>query len=144
MKFMYCLRLLTGLIFILLFNAHSVAQLKATDTTRSIKMANGETLKRYYFVMLVKGAKRDAIKDTTQINNIQAGHMANMEKLAAAGKLMVAGPFGDDGNWRGIFIFDCATQQEVERLLSTDPAIRSGRLDYEIHPWWTQVGATFK
>lgn len=102
------------------------------------------TLKQYYFVMLTKGKDRDKIKDTAIINKLQAGHMANMKRMANEGKLIVAGPFGDDSNWRGIFIFDCDTQEEVEALLSTDPAIKAGRLDYEVHPWWTGMNAVFK
>lgn len=101
-------------------------------------------MKQYWFVMLTKGKDRDKITDTAIINKLQAGHMANMEVMAAAGKLIVAGPFGDDGNWRGIFIFDAASKEEVEKLLQTDPAIKAGRLDYEIHPWWTAKGTTFK
>jgi uncharacterized protein YciI len=101
-------------------------------------------MKQYWFVMLVKGKDRDKILDTAVINKLQAGHMANMQVMANAGKLIVAGPFGDNGNWRGIFIFDAASKEEVEALLKTDPAIAAGRLDYEIHPWWTAKGTVFK
>jgi hypothetical protein len=102
------------------------------------------TMKQYYFVLLTKGARRGEITDTARINELQRGHMANIERLAKEGKIIVAGPFGDDGNWRGIFIFDCETQEEVEKLLQTDPAIAAGRMAYEIHPWWTAKGTTFK
>lgn len=101
-------------------------------------------MKQYYFVMLTKGARRGDITDTASINEIQRGHIANIERLAKMGKILVAGPFGDDTNWRGIFIFDCKTQEEVEALLKTDPAIAVGRLAYEIHPWWTAKNCTFK
>ncbi len=70
--------------------------------------------------------------------------MANINKMAESGKLQIAGPFGDDGNWRGIFIFDVATEEEVKELLKDDPAIQSGRLAYEIHPWWTLPGRLFE
>ena len=102
------------------------------------------TMKQYYFVMLTKGKDRDKIKDTAVINKLQAGHMANMERLANEGKLLVAGPFGDDGYWRGLFILDCNTKEEAEAILSTDPAIKAGRLDYELHPWWTAMNSVFK
>ncbi len=98
----------------------------------------------FWFVMLVMGMDRDKITDTARINQLQAGHMANMQRMADMGKLIVAGPFGDDGHWRGIFIFDAASREEVEALLKTDPAISAGRLDYEIHPWWTAKGTVFK
>jgi uncharacterized protein len=101
-------------------------------------------MKQYYFVMLEKGANREEITDTNVLNKIQAGHMANLTRLYNLGKIIVAGPFGDDGKWRGIFIFDCKTQEEVEELLKTDPAIASGRLDYKIHPWWTAKNCVFK
>lgn len=101
-------------------------------------------MKQYWFVMLVKGKDRDKIIDTAIINKLQAGHMANINAMAEAGKLIVAGPFGDDGHWRGIFIFDAASKEEVEKLLLTDPAIKAGRFDYEIHPWWTAKGTVFK
>jgi uncharacterized protein YciI len=101
------------------------------------------TLKQYYFVMLVKGPHRDDI-DSLSLAKIQEGHMANINKMAESGKLQIAGPFGDDGNWRGIFIFDVATEEEVKELLKDDPAIQSGRLAYEIHPWWTMPGGCLK
>ncbi|HSB92897.1 MAG TPA: YciI family protein [Flavitalea sp.] len=99
-------------------------------------------MKQYFFVMLKAGANRS--QDSTAAAKIQEGHMANIRKLAADGKLIVAGPFGDDGNWRGIFILDTPTLQEAEQLVKTDPAIQSGRLSYEIHPWWTMQGTVFK
>ena len=100
-------------------------------------------LKQYYFVMLVKGPHRDDI-DSLSLAKIQEGHMANINKMAESGKLQIAGPFGDDGNWRGIFIFDVATEEEVKELLKDDPAIQSGRLAFEIHPWWTMSGGWLK
>jgi len=100
-------------------------------------------LKQYYFVMLVRGPNANAI-DSLSLVKIQEGHMANINKMAESGKLQIAGPFGDDGNWRGIFIFDAATEEEVKELLKDDPAIQAGRLAYEIHPWWTAPGSCLK
>src|SRR4051794_36072356 len=81
-----------------------------------------------YFVMLIKGANRT--QDSATAEKIQEGHMANITKLAATGKLLVAGPFMEDSNWRGIFILKTATQEEAEQLVKTDPAVVSGRLSY--------------
>lgn len=112
----------------------------------SLRAGDGDSsafnLKQYYFVMLTKGPSRD--QDSATTAQIQKGHLDNIAKLSESGKLIVAGPFGDDGFWRGIFIFDVPSEEEVEALLQTDPAIRSGRLAYEIHPWWTAQGGSFK
>ena len=90
-------------------------------------------IRQYFFVMLTAGPNRT--QDSVTAAKIQEGHMANITRLYYEGKLKVAGPFGDDGKWIGIFIFDCANKEEVESLLKTDPAIKNGRLNYEIHPW---------
>ncbi len=125
---------------LLLVQFSSIAQNKLKPTNATTKPGNG--IKQYWFVMLLKGAHRT--QDSAAAAKIQEGHMANINKLYYQGKLKVAGPFGDDGNWRGIFIFDCATKEEVEKLLNTDPAIEAGRLAYEIHPWYTAPVGSFK
>jgi len=91
--------------------------------------------------MLTRGDNRS--QDSITAARIQEGHLANITRLYAEGKLKVAGPFGDDGNWSGIFIFDCPTKEEVEALLKSDPAISAGRLSYDIRPWWTAPTGSF-
>lgn len=99
------------------------------------------TMKQYFFCLLTKGPHRD--QDSATAALIQSGHMENIRRLADDGTLVVAGPFGDDGEWRGIFVFDVATKEEAERLVASDPAIKTGRLKAEIHPWWTAKGTKF-
>lgn len=99
-------------------------------------------MKQYYFVMLMSGPNRGQDSATAAV--LQKGHMENMTKMHKDGKLLVAGPFGDNGNWRGIFILDCATKEEAETLVKADPAVKAGRLAYEIHPWWTMTNEVFK
>lgn len=111
----------------------SFAQQKKNNPTPNIR--------QYWFVMLTSGPNRS--QDSATAAQLQAGHMANMKTMHEAGKLKVAGPFGDDGNWRGIFIFDCESKEEVEKLLAGDPAIAAGRLNYEIHPWYTAPKGSF-
>ena len=106
-----------------------------------------EKIQPYWFVMLLKGPDRS--QDSVTAAKIQEGHMANMARLHKEGKLKVAGPFGDGGSWVGLFIFDasapgCKTKEEIEQLLKTDPAISAGRLTYDIRPWWTMGGGSFK
>lgn len=99
-------------------------------------------MKTYYMVFLNKGPNRN--QDSVTAANIQKGHLENIGKLHKEKKLTVAGPFLDDWNTRGIFIFDVPTEKEVIDLLNTDPAIQSGRLVYEIHPWMTGKGTCFE
>ncbi len=98
-------------------------------------------IQQYWFVMLLKG--KNQAHDSAAAAKLMEGHLANINRLYHEGKLKVAGPFGDDGEWRGIFIFDCPTKKEVEDLLNSDPAIAAGRLAYELHPWWTAPIGSF-
>lgn len=125
---------MTILTVALLFISISYAQQK--------KEKMEDQIRQYWFVMLLKGNNRT--QDSATAAKIQEGHLANINKLYYEGKLKVAGPFGDNGNWLGIFIFDCKTKEEVEQLLKTDPAVSSGRLDYDIRPWWTAPTGNFK
>ena len=106
--------------------------------------ADSYAVKQYFFVMLIEGPKRAEITDKKEIEKLQAGHMANISRLNKEGSLVLAGPFGDDTKWKGIFVIDADTQEEVEKLLATDPMIKAGRLGYEIHPWWTGMNSVFK
>jgi uncharacterized protein len=99
-------------------------------------------MKNYFMVFLKKGPIRN--QDSVEVEKIQKAHLENITKLAQSGKLDIAGPFLDDGDLRGIFIFDVSTLEEAKKLTETDPAIKSGRLSYEIHPFMTQQGVCFK
>ncbi len=95
-------------------------------------------MKQYFFVMLKRGPNRT--QDEATVKQLQEGHMAHLNKMAEMGKLNIAGPFGDDGDWRGILIFKTETLEEAENLVKQDPMVKIGRLAYEIHPWWSQKG----
>lgn len=121
--------------FILLFSSCSLFAQQDSSTLKPVE------IKQYFFVMLTKGNNRT--QDSVTAAKIQDGHMANITRLHKMGKILVAGPFGDDSNWRGIFIFDCSTKEEVEEYLKTDPAIKAGRLGYDIRPWYTAKNCVF-
>ena len=99
-------------------------------------------MKPYWFVMLKKGPKRD--QSAEEAGRLQAGHMANIQAYADRGQLQIAGPFMDDGEWRGIFILDVPDRAGAEAMCHDDPAVQAGRLVCEIHPWLSQQGATLK
>ena len=66
--------------------------------------------------------------------------MANIQRLAETKKLVVAGPFGDNGTLRGIFVFRVGSLEEARQLSETDPAVQAGRLALDIHPWVVPEG----
>jgi len=92
-----------------------------------------------YLGLLTRGAKWTPEK-TPATEELQKAHMANINRLAETKKLVVAGPFGDDGTLRGIFVFRVASLDEAKELAETDPAVKAGRLAIEMHPWLVPEG----
>jgi uncharacterized protein YciI len=89
-----------------------------------------------YLGFLKKGPNRKEGDDNVpEIQELQKAHIANIERLAKLGKLVVAGPFGDDGVLRGIFVFRVGSLAEAQELCATDPMIKIDRLVIELHPW---------
>jgi len=90
-----------------------------------------------YMVFLKRGPSWTP-QQTAETRAVQEAHLANIRALWEAKKMIVAGPFGDDGELRGVFIFDVASLDEAKALAASDPAVKAGRLAVEIHPWWVE------
>jgi len=91
-------------------------------------------MKPYVLAYLKKGPNRN--QDSVTAAQLQTAHLENIGRMANEGKLVLAGPFMDDGDVRGIYIFDVKTVEEARALTETDPAIKAGRLVMELHPWY--------
>jgi uncharacterized protein YciI len=99
-------------------------------------------MKQYWFVLYTRGDA--APLDSATSANTLAAHLAYQDEQAQRGLIHMAGPFGDDGDWRGLLLYDCDTKEEVEGYLRADPYVRTGHLKYEVHPWWGAVGTVLK
>lgn len=95
-------------------------------------------MKPYVMAFLKRGPNRD--QDSIEAERLQRAHLDNIGRLAKMGKLVVAGPFLDDTDLRGIYIFNVATIEEAKKLTESDPAIKAGRLVMELHPWYGPAG----
>lgn len=91
-------------------------------------------MKTYVMAFLKKGPNRN--HDEATASQLQRDHLNNISRLAKEGKLIVAGPFLEDGDIRGIYIFNVTTIEEAAKLTATDPAIQAGRLTMELHVWY--------
>ncbi len=96
------------------------------------------TMNTVYLAFLKRGPNR--AQPAAEAEEIQKAHIANIQRLAKLGKLVAAGPFGDDGVLRGIFVFRVASLEEAQAFADTDPAVKAGRLVLELHPWQVPEG----
>lgn len=91
-------------------------------------------MKAYVMAFLKRGPNRPS--DSIERAKLQAAHLKNIGRLADEGKLIVAGPFLDNQEIRGIYIFNVSSVEEAKALTETDPAIKVGSLVMELHPWY--------
>jgi len=95
----------------------------------------GYEMTTYYVGFLRKGPSWSG-DDTMENRKLQEAHLANILRLRNEGKLLVAGPFLDGGDLRGLYVFKVGTAEEAKALVATDPAVVSGHLIFELHPWY--------
>jgi uncharacterized protein YciI len=67
-------------------------------------------------------------------------HLRYLFQLRAEGKVVINGPVIDDTGLSGMAIFDMTDKVEVARLCDGDPAVKAGRLVYEVYHWYGLPG----
>lgn len=94
-------------------------------------------MKTYVLVILKTGPKDGDFKGKSR-DDIFAGHMSNIGKLAEQKKLAVAGPFvaPNDKGYRGLYIFNVTTLAEAKTIVDTDPAVKAGILIADMNLWY--------
>lgn len=116
----------------------SISAYSQNNSTFDEKLANelgadDYGMKTYIFCILKTG-KNNTASDTEK-QKLFEGHMQNINRLANEKKLVVAGPFmKNERNYRGIFIFNCATIEEAQELVNSDPAVKENLLEAELTP----------
>jgi uncharacterized protein YciI len=121
----------------LLFSTLSLAQQTSTplDTALIRKLGADEYgQKNYVMGFLKRGPTKET--DSTARDKIFHAHLQNIVRLMNEGKIVLAGPYLDDTDLRGVFVFNVATVDEARQLCDTDPAVKGGYLIAEFHPWY--------
>jgi len=96
--------------------------------------ADDNGMKSYVLVILKTGPNK--VADGPERDEMFRGHFANMNRLSAAGKLALAGPFDGVDGWRGLFVFAVADIAEAQALVATDPVVVKGEMVAEYHAYY--------
>lgn len=95
-------------------------------------------MQQYFMAFLKSGPIRN--QNEEEAARLQKEHLAHLGKMYDLGYADISGPFGDDGNIRGITIYNVPTLKMADSLANADPMVKAGRLEIEIHPWWAAKG----
>ena len=95
-------------------------------------------MQQYFMAFLKKGPIRGQNEEESA--ELQALHLEHLTKMYNLGYADISGPFGDDGEMRGVTIYNVPTLKMADSLANSDPMIIAGRLQVEIHPWWAAKG----
>ena len=124
----------------------SVAELKKDLTNAGFEIFDyvdektGDTIlmQQYFIAFLKKGPNRSQSKK--EADSLQILHLAHLGNMYEMGYADISGPFGDDGDIRGITIYNVPTLKMADSLANSDPMVMAGRLKIEMHPWWAAKG----
>jgi len=95
-------------------------------------------MQQYFMAFLKKGPVRS--QNEAEAAELQKQHLAHLSRMYELGYADISGPFGDDGDIRGITIYNVPTFEMADSLANLDPMVKSGRLVIEMHPWWAAKG----
>lgn len=95
-------------------------------------------MQQYFIAFLKSGPIRSQNEEEAEI--LQQQHQDHLSKMYELGYADISGPFGDNGDIRGITIYNVPTQKMADSLATADPMVKAGRLVVELHPWWAAKG----
>jgi uncharacterized protein YciI len=95
--------------------------------------ADDNGMRGYVLVILKTGTR---VPDGPDRDAMFKGHFANMNRLAAEGKLVQAGPLDGVDGWRGLFVFATPDIEDAKKLVATDPVVVKGEMIPEFHKYY--------
>jgi uncharacterized protein YciI len=102
------------------------------------KTGDSTLMQQYFIAFLKRGPVRDQPKEVT--DSLQKLHMEHLGRMYYEGYASISGPFGDDGDIRGITIYNVPSLKMADSLANLDPMVKADRLVIEVHPWWAAKG----
>jgi uncharacterized protein YciI len=105
------------------------------DAGLASKLGADENGMRQYVMVILKTGPSPKPKGPER-DEMFKGHFANIQRLATAGKLVLAGPFDGVDGWRGMFIFAVKDIDEAKQLTASDPVIANGEMVAEYHQYY--------
>lgn len=128
----------------------SIADLKAALTAKGFetfdyideKTKDTVIMQKYFMAFLKKGPIRSQNEEVDR--GLQEEHLEHLSRMYAEGYADLSGPFEEDGDIRGITVYNVPTKKMADSLANLDPMVKAGRLKIEMHPWWCAKGYSLR
>jgi len=112
-----------------------IASHSGYDSTLAQRWGADEYGMRGYVMALLTSGPDTTLTAESRAEIGQA-HLAHIQTLTESGKLVLAGPFYEVNNYRGIFIFNTDDLDEARTWVAADPAVQAEILNAELLPWY--------
>lgn len=129
-------RLLVFVSLLVMLSASAIAQDESEFDAELASQLGADAYGMRPYVMAFLKAGPNRSQSPEQRDTLQQAHLQYVRMLAERGDLVLAGPFMDDGELRGIFIFATDDLEQARAWTNADPAVQAGSLVMELKPWY--------
>jgi len=118
-----------------MFGAPAVAQTTQPATQPAIEF------EQFQLVILRAGDNPPELS-RDQLKELQKQHLAHLTAMGKSGKMVLAGPFGDqeDKSFRGMCLYRVGSIEAARKLAEEDPAVKAGRMKVQAMTWYVEKG----
>lgn len=86
--------------------------------------------------------RRGPVRNLSQKDHesLLKSHLDHLQWLGETKKMCISGMMDGSGDILEMLILSSVSQEEAEYLIWLDPAVKAGRFNVEVLPWWGPVG----
>jgi len=93
-------------------------------------------MNQYIYVLRLISRLTNELNWTKEDNKMVEEHLAYLKMLLNEGVIILAGrTLNEDDKMFGIVIFEAETQADAQAIMVNDPAVKSGIMIAELHPY---------
>lgn len=93
-------------------------------------------MNQYIYVLKLISRLTNELNWTKEDNKMVEDHLAYLKMLLNEGVIILAGrTLNEDDQMFGIVIFEAETQADAQAIMVNDPAVKSGIMIAELHPY---------
>lgn len=111
------------------------APLPQYDSALAKSLGGDDHGMRGYVLVILKTGANEMAPGAARTKMFEA-HFANIQRLAAEKKLVLAGPLDGVEGRRGIFVFATTDIEQAKGYVATDPVIVNGEMTAEYHKFY--------